>query len=149
MFEIGSAHLPVCVTQRPCECGRPLLMVERHIVEEVQGRFSEILHLFHESEHVTSGVPVLGPVSLSRIRSVVVDVHPSELVECVIPATTVIYLGFDSIIVDMGRVLMCIPSLLLETFRITDIYGQVVIDENIPFSYDDTEIIQGHVQLPE
>lgn len=35
------------------------------------------------------------------------------------------------------------------TFRITDIYGQVVIDENIPLSYDDTEIIQGHVQLPE
>lgn len=35
------------------------------------------------------------------------------------------------------------------TFRITDIYGQVVIDENIPFSYDDTEIIQGNVQLPE
>lgn len=34
------------------------------------------------------------------------------------------------------------------TFRITDIYGQVVVDENIPFSYDDTEIIQGHVQLP-
>lgn len=35
------------------------------------------------------------------------------------------------------------------TFRITDIYGQVVIDENIPLSFDDTEIIQGHVQLPE
>lgn len=35
------------------------------------------------------------------------------------------------------------------TFRITDIYGQVVIDENIPLSYDDTEIIQGHVQFPE
>lgn len=35
------------------------------------------------------------------------------------------------------------------TFRITDIYGQMVIDENIPLSYDDTEIIQGHVQLPE
>lgn len=35
------------------------------------------------------------------------------------------------------------------TFRITDIYGQVVIDENIPLSYNDTEIIQGHVQLPE
>lgn len=34
------------------------------------------------------------------------------------------------------------------TFRITDIYGQVVVDENVPFSYDDTEIIQGHVQLP-
>lgn len=34
------------------------------------------------------------------------------------------------------------------TFRITDIYGQMVIDENIPLSYDDTEIIQGHVQLP-
>ncbi len=34
------------------------------------------------------------------------------------------------------------------TFRITDIYGQTVIDENIPLSYDDTEIIQGHVQLP-
>ena len=35
------------------------------------------------------------------------------------------------------------------TFRITDIYGQVVVDENIPLSYDDTEIIQGHVQFPE
>lgn len=35
------------------------------------------------------------------------------------------------------------------TFRITDIYGQVIIDKNIPLSYDDTEIIQGHVQFPE
>ena len=35
------------------------------------------------------------------------------------------------------------------TFRITDIYGQVVIDENIPLSTDDTKIIQGHVQFPE
>ena len=35
------------------------------------------------------------------------------------------------------------------TFRITDIYGQVVIDDNIPLSTDDTEIIQGHVQFPE
>lgn len=35
------------------------------------------------------------------------------------------------------------------TFRITDIYGQVIIDENIPLSTDDTEIIQGHVQFPE
>lgn len=35
------------------------------------------------------------------------------------------------------------------TFRITDIYGQIIIDENIPLSYDDTEIIQGHVQFPE
>ncbi len=35
------------------------------------------------------------------------------------------------------------------TFRITDIYGQVVIDEDIPLSCDDTEIIQGHVQFPE
>lgn len=34
------------------------------------------------------------------------------------------------------------------TFRITDIYGQVIVDENIPLSNDDTEIIQGHVQLP-
>ena len=34
------------------------------------------------------------------------------------------------------------------TFRITDIYGQQVIDRDIPLSYDDTEIIQGHVQLP-
>ncbi len=34
------------------------------------------------------------------------------------------------------------------TFRITDIYGQVIIDENIPLSTDDTEIIQGHVQFP-
>lgn len=35
------------------------------------------------------------------------------------------------------------------TFRLTDIYGQVIIDENIPLSYDDTEIIQGNVQFPE
>lgn len=35
------------------------------------------------------------------------------------------------------------------TFRITDIYGQVIIDEDIPLSYDDTEIIQGSVQFPE
>ncbi|MCM1505520.1 MAG: hypothetical protein NC177_00070 [Ruminococcus flavefaciens] len=35
------------------------------------------------------------------------------------------------------------------TFRITDIYGQMIIDENIPLSYDDTEIIQGNVQFPE
>lgn len=34
------------------------------------------------------------------------------------------------------------------TFRITDIYGQMIIDENIPLSYDDTEIIPGHVQFP-
>lgn len=34
------------------------------------------------------------------------------------------------------------------TFRITDIYGQVIIDENIPLSTDDTEIIEGHVQFP-
>lgn len=34
------------------------------------------------------------------------------------------------------------------TFRITDIYGQVIVDENIPLSTDDTEIIQGHVQFP-
>lgn len=34
------------------------------------------------------------------------------------------------------------------TFRITDIYGQVIVDENIPLSYDDTEIIQGSVQFP-
>ena len=35
------------------------------------------------------------------------------------------------------------------TFRITDIYGQVIVDEGIPLSTDDTEIIQGHVQFPE
>ena len=34
------------------------------------------------------------------------------------------------------------------TFRITDIYGQQVIDRDIPLSYDDKEIIPGHVQLP-
>lgn len=34
------------------------------------------------------------------------------------------------------------------TFRITDIYGQVIIDENIPLSTDDSEIIPGHVQFP-
>ena len=33
------------------------------------------------------------------------------------------------------------------TFRITDIYGQVVIDEDIPFTPD--EIQQGHAQFPE
>ena len=33
------------------------------------------------------------------------------------------------------------------TFRITDIYGQVVIDEDIPFTPD--EVQEGHVQLPE
>lgn len=33
------------------------------------------------------------------------------------------------------------------TFRITDIYGQVVIDENIPFTPDEMHV--GHVQLPE
>ena len=32
------------------------------------------------------------------------------------------------------------------TFRITDIYGQTVIDEDIPFTPD--EMQQGHVQLP-
>lgn len=32
------------------------------------------------------------------------------------------------------------------TFRITDIYGQVVIDKDIPFTPD--EIQEGHVQLP-
>ena len=32
------------------------------------------------------------------------------------------------------------------TFRITDIYGQVVIDEDIPFTPD--EMPQGHVQFP-
>ena len=35
------------------------------------------------------------------------------------------------------------------TFRITDIYGQVIIDKDIPLSYDDEEIIEGHVQFPE
>ncbi len=35
------------------------------------------------------------------------------------------------------------------TFRITDIYGQQVIDRDIPLSTDDTEIIPGNVQLPE
>lgn len=34
------------------------------------------------------------------------------------------------------------------TFRITDIYGQQIIDRDIPLSYDDTEIIEGHVQFP-
>ena len=42
---------------------------------------------------------------------------------------------------DMGKGLF--------TFRITDIYGQVIIDKDIPLSYDDTEIIPGHVQFPE
>lgn len=32
------------------------------------------------------------------------------------------------------------------TFRLTDIYGSVIVDENIPFSLD--EIQQGHVQFP-
>jgi len=35
------------------------------------------------------------------------------------------------------------------TFRITDIYGQQVIDRDIPLSEDDTVIYQGHAQLPE
>ena len=34
------------------------------------------------------------------------------------------------------------------TFRITDIYGQQVIDRDIPLSEDDTVIYQGHAQLP-
>ncbi len=34
------------------------------------------------------------------------------------------------------------------TFRITDIYGQVIIDENIPLVTDDTVIIEGNVQFP-
>jgi len=34
------------------------------------------------------------------------------------------------------------------TFRITDIYGQVIIDENIPLQTDDTVIVQGNVQFP-
>lgn len=33
------------------------------------------------------------------------------------------------------------------TFRITDIYGQVVVDQDIPFTPD--EMQQGHVQFPE
>lgn len=35
------------------------------------------------------------------------------------------------------------------TFRITDIYGQVIVDEDIPLCTDDTVIIPGHVQFPE
>lgn len=35
------------------------------------------------------------------------------------------------------------------TFRITDIYGQMIVDEGIPLSYDDTKIIDGHVQFVE
>ena len=35
------------------------------------------------------------------------------------------------------------------TFRITDIYGQVVVDRDIPLCTDDTVIIPGHVQFPE
>lgn len=35
------------------------------------------------------------------------------------------------------------------TFRITDIYGQQVIDRDIPLSEDDTVIYEGHSQLPE
>lgn len=34
------------------------------------------------------------------------------------------------------------------TFRITDIYGQSVIDYDIPLSTDPNEIVPGHVQLP-
>lgn len=34
------------------------------------------------------------------------------------------------------------------TFRITDIYGQVIIDENIPLQTDDTVIVQGNAQFP-
>lgn len=35
------------------------------------------------------------------------------------------------------------------TFRITDIYGQVIVDEGIPLETDDSVIVQGHVQFPE
>lgn len=35
------------------------------------------------------------------------------------------------------------------TFRITDIYGQVIIDEDIPLQTDDSVIVQGSVQFPE
>ena len=35
------------------------------------------------------------------------------------------------------------------TFRITDIYGHVVVDKDIPLCTDDTIIIPGHVQFPE
>lgn len=34
------------------------------------------------------------------------------------------------------------------TFRITDIYGQVIVDEDIPLQTDDSVIVQGHVQFP-
>lgn len=34
------------------------------------------------------------------------------------------------------------------TFRITDIYGQVIIDEDIPLQTDDTVIVQGNAQFP-
>ena len=33
--------------------------------------------------------------------------------------------------------------------ELADMVGSVVVDENIPLSSDDTEIIQGHVQFPE
>ena len=34
------------------------------------------------------------------------------------------------------------------TFRITDIYGHVIIDRDIPLCEDDTVILKGHVQFP-
>ena len=70
------------------------------------------------------------------------------------PITKLEYLNEDGVFVEIPRR----PYNYFEsrdmgkgpfTFRITDIYGQVVIDEDIPLSYDDTEIIQGHVQFPE
>jgi len=34
------------------------------------------------------------------------------------------------------------------TFRITDIYGQVIIDKDIPLQTDDSVIVQGNAQFP-
>jgi expansin (peptidoglycan-binding protein) len=70
------------------------------------------------------------------------------------PITKLEYLGEDGEFIEIKRR----PYNYFEsaemgkgpfTFRITDIYGEQIIDENIPLSYDDTEIIPGHVQFPE
>lgn len=70
------------------------------------------------------------------------------------PITKLEYLGEDGQFIEIKRR----PYNYFEsaemgkgpfTFRITDIYGQQIIDENIPLSYDDMEIIPGHVQFPE
>lgn len=67
------------------------------------------------------------------------------------PVTKLEYLGSDGEYVEIARrdynyfVASGVGDTL--TLRITDIYGQVVVDEGIPFSPGET--VEGHVQLPE